>query len=148
MAGKLNQQARSQARERALQGLYQWEITGNAPLEIIRQFLDAYWENIEGVDRDYFCQLMAEVPQHSVQIDALFAPYLDRDISQLDPIERCILRLSTYELQFCQNVPWKAVLNEGVNLAKIYGADQSHKFINGILDKVAHQLYRGVSWER
>ncbi len=142
---KFRPQARSAARSRALQGLYQWDISGDAPEVIIAQFFE--WEEMNSpehghnVDQEYFRELLSAVPLHVAELDALFGGFLDRRCEQLDIVERCILRLGTYELHFRPEVPWRVVVNEAVDLAKKFGADQSYKFINGILDKVARQLH-------
>lgn len=138
-APKFNPKARTLARQRAVQALYQWELSAAPAEEIVAQFVEATWENMGEVDQAFFRQLVMEVIQRQAELDPLFTSFLDRALGQLDPVERCILRQGVYELRFCPEVPWKVAVNEAVELAKLFGADQSHKFINGILDKVARK---------
>lgn len=91
-------------------------------------------------DVEYFSELLHKVPACLDELDKELLPYLDRSVEEVDPIERALLRLGAYELKFKMEVPYKVVINEGVNLAKTFGSADSHKFINGILDKVAKQL--------
>lgn len=133
---KFSPYARSAARQRTLQALYQWQFTGQATQVIETQFLEE--QEMSKVDIPYFQKLLHNIPKHVNQLDAAFTPFLDRHIAQLDPIELAILRIGCYELTYCQDVPFKVVINEAVELAKRFGAEQSHKYINGILDKLAH----------
>lgn len=129
--------ARSKARRFALQALYQWQMGGLAVSEIEAQFVQ---DNEMGkVDTGYFHTLLQEVASRAAQLDAHLAPLLSRPIDEVDPVERAILRMATYELSERIDIPYKVVINEAVELAKVYGADQSHKYINGVLDKVAQQ---------
>jgi transcription antitermination protein NusB len=133
---KFSPYARSAARQRTLQALYQWQFTGQATQVIETQFLEE--QEMSKVDIPYFQKLLHNIPKYVNQLDAAFTPFLDRHIAQLDPIELAILRIGCYELTYCQDVPFKVVINEAVELAKRFGAEQSHKYINGILDKLAH----------
>ncbi len=128
---------RTLARQRALQGLYQWRM-GSQPLGLIeQQFFEE--EDMQGVDSEYFLQLLHQIPKQAKELDAILEPLLDRDLTRLDPVEHAALHIGLYELQSCLDVPWKVVINEAVELAKRFGAEQSHKYINGILDKAAAQ---------
>jgi len=129
---------RSNARKKAMQALYQWSMAGNDLNEIEVQFHDE--QNMEKVDQDYFHELLHKVPELVDELDKLIEPHLDRDSDRLDPIEQSILRLSTYEMKNRLDVPYKVVLNESIVLAKTFGSDTSHKFVNGVLDKLAKEL--------
>jgi len=136
--GKISSSARRRARRCAVQALYQWQVSGNDLNDIETQFR-AVPDN-QKADFDYFHELLHQVPAHAGELDLVLTPYLDRPIPELDPVERAILRLCAYELTHCLDVPYRVVINEGVDLAKMYGADQSHKYINGVLDKLAREL--------
>ena len=129
---------RSNARKKAMQALYQWSMTGNDLNEIEVQFHAE--QNMEKVDQDYFHELLHKVPEQVDELDEAMAPHLDRKVNELDPVEQAILRLSTYEMKNRLDVPYKVVLNEAIELAKIFGADKSHKYVNGVLDKLAREL--------
>ncbi len=126
---------RSRARRCVLQGLYQWQMTQVNMTEIEQQLLMDI--KPAQVDVEYFSALLSNIPQVLTQLDQSLQPYLDRPLEQIDLIERAILRLGTYELKFRADIPPKVVLNESINLAKTFGAEQGHKYINSILDKVA-----------
>ncbi|OUD15215.1 transcription antitermination factor NusB [Thioflexithrix psekupsensis] len=131
-------QARTYARERALQALYQWSLAGHDIKTIEEQFLAE--QPMERVDVDYFLLLLHGVPAHIGELDQEISPLLDRKISQLDPIEHSILRMGCYELKYQKEVPWRTVIDEGVKLAKKFGAaDESYKYVNGVLDKLARK---------
>ncbi|MDH5473682.1 MAG: transcription antitermination factor NusB [Gammaproteobacteria bacterium] len=129
---------RSNARKKAMQALYQWSMSGNDLSEIEVQFHDE--QNMEKVDQDYFHELLHKVPEQVDELDQLMEPHLDRKLTELDPIEQAILRLSTYEMRNRLDVPYKVVLNESIELAKMFGSETSHKYVNGVLDKLAKQL--------
>lgn len=130
--------ARSLARERAMQALYQWQMTGESPTEIEKQFLEE--QEMKGVDKKFFAELLREIPANLDELDAHGGEVLDRPIAQVDPVEQAILRIGIYELQQRIDIPYRVVINEMVELAKQFGAEQSHKFINGTLDKLAKRL--------
>lgn len=129
---------RSQARRRALQALYQWQLTGQDLCDIDRQFLEE--QEMGKVDIDYFQELLHQIPKHLDELDGQCDSFLDRPMSQIDPVEQAILRIGSYELAKRPEIPYRVVINEAVELAKAFGAEQSHKYINGVLDKVAQQL--------
>jgi len=137
-------QARHAARQHIVQALYQWQMTAQNVGEIEFQFLTEKDMEMEKADIPYFKRLLHGILEKIGSLDKSIVPFLDRDFEQLDPIERAILWLGCYELHFCQDVPWRVVINESVELAKIFGATESHKYINGILDKLAHHLQRIV----
>ncbi|GAB6034417.1 transcription antitermination factor NusB [Galenea microaerophila] len=129
---------RTAARQAALQALYQWLMNVDDPYEIIKQF---QLENrLEGVDVALFNELVTQVTRQSDALDALYEPYLDRSVTLINPVEKSILRLGVYELKNKPEIPYRVVLNESVELAKRFGAEESHKYINGVLDKVAKSL--------
>jgi N utilization substance protein B len=130
--------ARSLARQRAMQALYQWQMTGQNPLDIERQFMEE--QDMKKVDTKYFQELLNTIPQQLDELDGYSAAVLDRGIEQVDPIERAILRIGVYELKHRIDIPYRVVINEAVELAKTFGAEQGHRYINGILDKIAQQL--------
>jgi N utilization substance protein B len=121
---------RRRSREFALQGLYQWQLAGTDPATIARQLGDA--KGFDKIDAGYFKVLL----EGTVAI----APHLDREFSRLSPVERGILLLAGYELAHQPEVPYRAVINEAVELAKSYGGTDGYKFVNGVLDKLAAQL--------
>lgn len=130
-------QARTCARRSALQAIYQWQLTGYDIVEIERQFVEEH--GLGKADVEYFKTLLHGIPAQVDVIDANAAEFVDRPLGDIDPVARAILRVSSYELLFMPETPYRVVLNEGVNLAKSFGASQGHKFINGILDKIARK---------
>ena len=130
--------ARTHARRAAVQALYQWQATGQSPSEISTQFRDD--SRLDKLDRELFDALLFGVTVHEAALDELLEPLLDRPVAQVDPVERAILRLGAYELAHSAAVPWRVIINEGVDLAHTFGADQSHRYVNGVLDRLARQL--------
>jgi len=130
--------ARSLARQRALQALYQWQMTGQDLADIDKQFMEE--QDMQKVEKKYFHELLHQIPMCLNELDALSGEVLDRGIEQVDPVERAILRIGIYELKHRIDIPYRVVINEAVELAKIFGAEQGHKYINGILDKVAQKV--------
>ncbi|MBW9264099.1 MAG: transcription antitermination factor NusB [Candidatus Thiodiazotropha sp. (ex. Lucinisca nassula)] len=133
MSGK-----RNQARKHAVQAIYQWQIAGQDIPDIINQFLEE--QDLNSFEIPYFQDLMKGVPGHLVELDELLKPTLDRAIESVDPVERAILRLGAYELSHKPEIPYRVVINEAVELAKVFGAEQGHKFVNGVLDQVARKV--------
>jgi N utilization substance protein B len=129
---------RSQARKHAVQAIYQWQIAGQDIADIINQFLEE--QDLNSFEIPYFQDLMQGVPNHLKELDELLKPTLDRAIESVDPVERAILRLGAYELSHKPEVPYRVVINEAVELAKVFGAEQGHKFVNGVLDQVAKEV--------
>lgn len=134
---RLSLAQRRRARRLLLQALYQWQIADGEILDIIKQFRD---ENPGKMDWEYFEEVFTAIPDEVATMDARLAPLLDRDTKSLDPIERALLYLGTYELTHRIDVPYRVVINEAVELAKMFGATESHKYINGVLDKLAPVL--------
>lgn len=121
-----------------MQALYQWDLSGSNLSAIEVQFHED--EDFASVDRDYFHELLHQVPARLDEVEAAFAPYLDRPVAEIDPVERALLRMASYELLVRLDVPYRVVINEAVNLAKKFGAEQAHKYINGVLDQAARRL--------
>lgn len=134
----LNIKARKKARMLAMQAIYQWQLTQDDINNIQAQFL-SHSDN-QDIDRDYFRKIVSGIVNGNTSIDETYKPFLDRDIAEITPVELAILRLSSYELKECLEIPYKVILNEAVELTKTYGADESHKYINGVLDKVAANI--------
>lgn len=120
-----------------MQALYQWQITADEPDAILAQFLADKRERREA---DYFRALFTGAAAAAGELDALAVDYLDRPLEQLDPIERAILWISLLELRACPDVPYRVAINEAVELAKQFGAEASHKYINAVLDRAAPAL--------
>ncbi|MFW3614085.1 transcription antitermination factor NusB [Billgrantia antri] len=150
-APSAGQQARRAARELAVQGLYQWHMTGKSATAIEAEFRSQLpdddledhenWAKVMQIaDLALFHELLHNVVRFRADLDASIAPLLDRRLEDLDPIELAILRLGAYELSRRLDVPYRVVINEGVELAKSFGATDGHKYVNGILDKLAARL--------
>lgn len=128
-------QTRRLARQRALQALYQWELNPGPVNSLLEQFMAT--QDMEKADVEYFTELLRQSISLAKELDGQLSGYLDIPLPQLDPIERCILRLSAYELTRRLDIPYRVVISEAVALAKKFGAEEGHKFINGVLDKAA-----------
>jgi N utilization substance protein B len=129
---------RRKARHFGLQALYQWTLSGASAREIEAEFrVDNDFQHTDG---EYFSAVLKGVVGDVEALEALFEPFLDRRLDELDPIERNLLRLGTFELRDRIDVPYKVVINEAVSLAKKFGATDSHRYINGVLDKIAKEL--------
>lgn len=129
---------RRRSREFALQGLYQWQLSGSDPATIARQLGEA--KGFDKIDGDYFKVLLEGTVGAAPELEKAIAPLLDREYARLSPVERGILLLAGYELAHRPEVPYRAVINEAVELAKSYGGTDGHKFVNGVLDKLAARL--------
>ena len=132
--------ARARARRYAMQALYQWDLSGTDLPLIREQFLVN--EDFSRTDQPYFMELLSELPARADVVDASIAEFIDRPLAQLDPVERAILRIGVYELQQRIDIPYRVVINEAVQLAKKFGAEQGHAFVNGVLDRAASKLRR------
>ncbi|WP_116367259.1 transcription antitermination factor NusB [Parahaliea mediterranea] len=121
-----------------MQALYQWYMAESPLNQIEAEFRTDY--DFDHVDSDYFSALLHEVPARVDELEETFTPLLDRKLEELDPIERTLLRMGTWELAHRIDVPYKVAINEAVALAKKFGATDSHKYINGVLDKLAREL--------
>ncbi|UGB37473.1 transcription antitermination factor NusB [Frateuria soli] len=130
--------ARSRARRRALQALYAWQLSGSHMKAVIDQF--RHEQDMEVADLEYFEDLLHGVETHVGELDAALEPYVDREVEQIDPIERAALRLAAYELKYRLDVPYRVVINEAIEVTKRFGADHGHSYVNGVLDKLAGEL--------
>ena len=130
--------ARRKARHYAVQALYQWAMTGNYLADIEQHFTEEF--DFRGADTEYFHELLHGVPADLSAIEAAMEPYLDIALEKLGPVERAVLRLAVWEFKARPDVPYRVVLSEAVALAKKFGAAESHRFVNGVLDKVAREL--------
>ena len=129
---------RKNARRLALQALYQWQINPQPIHELLAEFLVK--AGAKKIDQAYFQELVTAVATQAAQLDALFQPLLDREITALDPVELALLRYATYELKERLDVPYKVVINEACDVAKEFGTVEGYKYVNGVLDKMAAQL--------
>ncbi|GIX22512.1 MAG: N utilization substance protein B [Gammaproteobacteria bacterium] len=130
--------ARHKARVRALQACYQQQFNPQRPEAVIAQFEAG--QDMRGADLAYFRELVEQVFLGEGELDALYAPFLDLPPARLDPTERAILRLASYELRSRLDVPRAVIIDEAVRLARKFGATDSHKFVNGVLDRLADRL--------
>jgi len=131
--------ARASARRSAVQAYYQWLMNKQPMAALIREF-EADRIEIKKADKEYFHDLLQGMSSNADELEALLLPLLDRSLAEIDLVERTILTLGLYELVHHPELPWRVVVNEAIELAKMFGAEQSHKYINGVLDKAARQL--------
>ena len=126
---------KQKARRLLVQALYSWDVGGTDLIDIEAEFhVD---NDMAKVDSSLFHDILFGVPKNLAEIDSSYTPHLDRENKELDPVSRAVLRIASYELLYSIEVPYKVVINEGVNLAKTYGPTDAFKFINGVLDIVA-----------
>lgn len=130
--------ARRKARHYAVQALYQWAISGGSIDGIETQFREDF--DFHGVDLEYFRALIHGVPVAVEQLEQCLIPYLDIPLERLGPVERAVLRIATWELRERLDVPWRVVIDEAIALTRKFGATDAHRFVNGVLDKVAREL--------
>ena len=130
--------ARQKARHYAVQALYQHILAGSSPASIEAEFRAD--NDMAAVDLAYFHELLFEAVAQEDALDALFDQHIDRALHELDPVSLAQLRLSTYELKSRIDVPWRVVIEEAVRLSKKFGPTDSYKYLNGVLDKLAHEL--------
>ncbi|MCK5665119.1 MAG: transcription antitermination factor NusB [Thiotrichaceae bacterium] len=128
---------KTNARKCAVQALYQWQMTGESLSRIEMSFLEE--ERLKGAQKNYFSEIFNGVPKQLEAIDEALEEFVDRPVEKIDPVERAVLRIGVYELINRLDTPYKVIINEGVNLAKCFGADGSHKYVNSILDKVSRK---------
>lgn len=130
--------SRHLARRTAIQALYQWALTEQAPDEIERNFINDH--DFTGVDVGYFHHLVRNVALYKREIDSRLSPHVDRDLDTVDLVERTILRVGAYELEYEPTVPARVVLDEAVELCKQFGSDNGFRFVNAVLDKLIPEL--------
>jgi len=141
--GKLRTHARRKARRALVQAIYQWQMN-DLGIEALRADFHA-GKALAKADGDFFDQILALVIRQTVRLDAAFSGLLDRDLGALGPVERAIMRLGACELLNRPDVPYRVVIDEYGELTKICGAEQSYRYVNGVLDNVAKQV-RGMEW--
>lgn len=129
---------RSRARRYALQALYEWQVSGNAPKEIEDQFLIEH--QTRQFDRPYFHELLTGITEQVEELDAEIAPLSERPYKDVGIVEKAVLRLGCFELKNRIDIPYRVVINEAIELSKTFGADEAHRFINGTMDKLAEGL--------
>jgi N utilization substance protein B len=127
--------ARSRARRRALQAVYAWQVGGSTMTKVIDQF--RHEQDMEVADLDYFEDLLNGVEKHIAELSEGLKPFIDREVAQIDPIERAVLLLAAYELKYRLDVPYRVIINEAIEVTKRFGADHGHSYVNGVLDKLA-----------
>ena len=127
--------ARSRARRRALQAVYAWQLSNTAINKVIDQFRNE--QDMEVADLEYFEDLVRGVEQNLGSLDEALQEFLDRDIAQVDPIERAVLRIAAYELRHRVDVPYRVVINEAIETTKRFGSEHGHTYVNGVLDHAA-----------
>lgn len=130
--------ARSVARKVAMQALYQWQLNADGAKDLLLQYMDD--ENSAGMDREYFRELILGCVDGSDAINKAVTPFVDRPLDQLDPVETAILMIGMFELQHRPDVPYRVVINEGVDLCKRFGATDAHKYINAVLDRASRDI--------
>jgi len=130
--------ARGKSRRFAMQAIYQWQMTGDSITGIKQQFFEE--NNFSVIDAEYFSELVSGVASSVSELDPFLEKNMTRSIESVDPVERSILRIATYEFIHRFDVPYRVVLNEAVNIAKEYCAENSHGFVNAVLDKVAKEV--------
>ncbi|HHJ80274.1 MAG TPA: transcription antitermination factor NusB [Candidatus Tenderia electrophaga] len=126
------------ARRCAVQALYQWQLTGQNVDEIYQQFLAE--RNMAKIDTEMFKELLTGITKALDKLDEKIQPHLDRDIAEVDPVERAVLRLGAYELMYKPELPYRVAINESLEAVKTFGAEQGHRFVNGVLDKLAQDV--------
>jgi len=135
MSGQHSFEPRSRARRRALQAIYQWQITGQEANEILAQFRAV--QDMAGVDIEHFEALVRGVSSGQAGLDDKLQPFLDRPFSQVDLMEQVVLRIGAFELLNCPDQPFRVVVDECVDLAHRFGSEQGHTYVNAVLDKAA-----------
>ncbi len=140
--------ARGKARRLAMQAIYQWQMTGDSITDIKQQFTEqnAVASSAGSIDTDYFTQLVSGVASSISELDPLLEKNMTRSMESVDPVERAILRLATFEFVNRLDVPFRVVLNEAVNITKEFCSEKSHTFVNAVLDKVAKEI-RHIEFE-
>ena len=137
-SGKTNVWARRKARRALVQAVYQWQLSANSVASIRDDFRTS--DALKKADNAFFDELLSLIVKGSTDLDDAFKALLDRPVERLDHVEHAILRLATAEFMHRIDVPYKVVIDEYVELAKTFGAQDSHKYINGVLDKLAATL--------
>jgi N utilization substance protein B len=141
MSGHKQFEPRKRARRRALQAIYQWQMTGQDADEILRQFRAV--QDMSGVDEKHFEQLLRGISCEQEKLDGEIEPFLDRPFKQVDIMEQVVLRIGAFEMLHCPEMPFRVVVDECVDLAHRFGSEQGHAYINAVLDKAARKWRPG-----
>ena len=129
---------RKHARGKVLQALYQWQLSAEDLDWIKQHYIEE--QGVSAGDEAYFLELLYQIPAEVKQLDETYRKFITNSEDRIDPIECNILRIATYEFIHHPEIPYKVVINEAVNLARTYGADEGHKFVNGVLDPLSRQI--------
>ena len=130
--------ARGKSRRLAMQAIYQWQMTGDSITDIKHQFFEA--NDFSVIDSDYFTELVSGIVSSISKLDPMLEKYMPRAVESVDPVERAILRMAAYEFVNRFDVPYRVILDEAINITKEFCAENSHTFVNGVLDKVAKEV--------
>lgn len=134
----MNPTARRLARQYALQGMYQWQLSHALPNDIVLHLMAKQFN--KKTDVEFFRELIFKIPEKHQELNNHFIPFLSRPVDELDPIELAILWIGTYELAYRLDIPYRVSINEALELTKKFGSIEGYKFVNGVLDQVARQL--------
>ena len=129
---------RRRARELTLQGIYQWRLTGGDAAQIEKQISSE--KGLGRFDSEFFSQLLRGILRHHAELEAAVSTELDRPLDELSPVEFSVLLLGAYELLHHPEIPYRVIINESVELAKTFGGTDGHKYVNGVLDKMAAKV--------
>lgn len=133
-----NMAARRKARRLAMQALYQWHLSSSPVNQIEAEFIADH--DMAKVDQEYFSEVLRGVPSTLSELDSYIESVTDRSVREMTPVELSILRMGAYELVHRVDVPFKVIINEGVELSKLFGASEGHRYVNGVLDKLSQRL--------
>ena len=133
-----NRSPRHRARELAMQGIYQWRVSGTEVADIEKHMQAE--KNLGRYDKVMYAQLLRGALSHHEALEAMLAPHLDRALAELSTVEYSVLLLAAFEFSHQPDVPYKVVINEAVELAKTFGGTDGHKYVNGVLDKLAPKV--------
>ena len=135
----MSNSSRSAARKVAVQALYQWQMTNQSPQTIAEEFT-AHRE-LYGADLPYFCRLVVEIPSQVKELQLAIKPFLDRDWTRLDVVERSVLLLGAFEIKHCMEIPFRVIISEAIEACKMFGTVDGYRYVNGVLDRMA-QVHR------
>lgn len=138
----MSQSRRHLARRAGVQAIYQWDVTNCLDSEIESGFIPG--KSVQRMDTEYFQSLIRDIPQNIEQIDSALAVGLDRPLSEIDPVERAVLRVAVWELEEDSEVPWRVVIDEAIKLAQLFGSENSFRFVNGVLDRIVQSKKDGT----